>query len=148
MVRDGSCKCFGFYNKQRCVTPVSATVAQFGSLFSWVRLRSTQAKTKNDIPVILVKLPLWSTALWKQKEQYIGTAEAGIGAAIPHGELAWFGKRGYVFPHSAPNTDTVASWGTYYVVEILLKDEVIWGILVCRLKLNRSLSRSEQVKLY
>jgi len=29
-----------------------------------------------------------------------------------------------------------------------LKDEVIWGILVCRLKLNRSLSRSEQVKLY
>jgi len=28
----------------------------------------------------------------------------------------------------------------------LLEDEVIWGILVCRLKLNRSLSRSEQVK--
>ncbi len=28
----------------------------------------------------------------------------------------------------------------------MLKDEVIWGILVCRLKLDRSLSRSEQVK--
>ncbi len=27
-------------------------------------------------------------------------------------------------------------------------DEVIWGILVCRLKLGRSLSTSEQVKLY
>jgi hypothetical protein len=29
----------------------------------------------------------------------------------------------------------------------MLEDEVIWGILVCRLKLNGSLSGSEQVKL-
>ncbi len=29
---------------------------------------------------------------------------------------------------------------------LLLEDEVIWGILVCRLKLDRSLSRSDQVK--
>ena len=29
----------------------------------------------------------------------------------------------------------------------MLEDEVIWGILVCMLKLDRILSRSEQVKL-
>jgi len=29
---------------------------------------------------------------------------------------------------------------------LLLEGEVIWGTLVCRLKLDRSLSRSEQVK--
>jgi hypothetical protein len=33
-------------------------------------------------------------------------------------------------------------------ITLMLEYEVIWGILVGRLKLFRSLSRSEQVKLY
>jgi hypothetical protein len=54
------------------------------------------------------------------------------------------------FPASLGNcsgSSTFPALLTAYGVSVL-ENEVIWGILVCRLKLDRSLSRSEQVKLY